>query len=70
MSFKHSFRTSHAEGLWQIERVPILAEDLTMTVSALNVILDCLFLCVFNYMFLKERCKKKKKKKMFYYCKI
>ena len=41
MSFKHSFRTSHAEGLWQIERVPILAEDLTMTVSALNVILDC-----------------------------
>ena len=41
MLFKHSFRTSHAEVVWQIERVPILAEDLTMTVSALNVILDC-----------------------------
>ena len=70
MLFKHSFRTSHAEVVWQIERVPILAEDLTMTVSALNVILDCLFLCVLNSMFLKEKCKKKKKKKMFYYSKI
>ena len=56
MSISHIFGTSHSEVVWQIERVPILAGGLRMAVSALKI---CSFLCAFNYMFLKEKCKKK-----------
>ena len=37
MSISHIFGTSHSEMLWQIEKVPILAGDTTMTTSALKI---------------------------------
>ena len=37
MLISHIFGTSHSEVLWQIERIPILAEDLTMAASALKI---------------------------------
>ena len=39
MSISHIFGTSHSEVLWQVQRVPILAGDLTMAAS----ILKCYF---------------------------
>ena len=56
MSISNIFGTSHSEVLCQIERLPILAGDLRMAPSALKIYS---FFCVFNYMFLKEKCKKK-----------
>ena len=37
MSISHIFGTSPSEVLWQIERVPTLAGDLTMAASALKI---------------------------------
>ena len=46
--------------LWQIERVPILAGNFPMVVSALHKMLFMtVFFYVFNYKFLKEKCQKK-----------
>ena len=36
MSISHNFGTSHSEVLWQIERVSILAGNLTMAASELK----------------------------------
>ena len=57
MSISNIFGTDHSEVLWKIERVPILAGDLTMAASALKFIHNLfkifiyafinIFLCVF-----------------------
>ena len=59
MSIIHIFGTSHSEVLCQIERVLILAGGLPIASSALTSYSWLSFLCVFNYMFLGEKCNKK-----------
>ena len=57
MLISHVLGTSQSEVLWQKERVPILAGDLTIANSALKYYFLS-FLYVFNYMFLKGKYKK------------
>ena len=59
MWISYIFGNTQSEVLWQIERAPVLAEDLTRAISALKCCCWLSFLSVFNSTFLNEKCKTK-----------